>query len=276
MRQMTPKGYTFLENEEGLRLYAYDDKTGRQVKVGDPVKGVLTIGWGHTGPDVFPGQTITREEAEALFDKDTDWAEEVVEKTMVGPNGERPNDNQFDACGSIAYNIGRAAYAGSSIVRNWKAGNWKAAGDSIALWNRDKFGVNDVLVARRAREQAIFFTVPPMMEGIPRPKPLMPQEVIAPAGPASSKTVWTTAAGATGAATIAASNVGPALDAINNAADTVEKAKTTTAKVGDLLAPLLNGHVYTVLILTVVMGLLIYGLVRLVAGIRAGRIKVQP
>lgn len=44
---------------EGLKLTAYQDTGGK-----------LTIGYGHTGPDVTPGLTITFAQAEALFEKD--------------------------------------------------------------------------------------------------------------------------------------------------------------------------------------------------------------
>lgn len=44
---------------EGVRLTAYRDSGG-----------VLTIGFGHTGPDVLPGMTITFERAVELFRTD--------------------------------------------------------------------------------------------------------------------------------------------------------------------------------------------------------------
>ena len=48
--------FDFLRRHEGLRLSAYKC-TG----------GVSTIGYGHTGADVLPGMTITREQAEQLL-----------------------------------------------------------------------------------------------------------------------------------------------------------------------------------------------------------------
>ncbi len=42
---------------EGLRLTAYQDSVG-----------VWTIGYGHTGPDVHPGMTITEEQADELLE----------------------------------------------------------------------------------------------------------------------------------------------------------------------------------------------------------------
>jgi lysozyme len=55
---------------EGLRLQSYDDATGLPVNAGDHCTGTLTIGWGHTGPDVYPGQIITVADAERLFEVD--------------------------------------------------------------------------------------------------------------------------------------------------------------------------------------------------------------
>jgi lysozyme len=267
MRQMTARGYDFLIEQEGERLFSYDDATGKRINPGDIVRGVLTIGVGHTGPDVFPGQTITKEESRALFDKDTDWAEAVVDQNMVGPAGEKPNDNQFNACVSLAFNIGKAAFAGSSVVRNWKAGKFKEAGDAIGLWNRDKFGVNSALVSRRARETAMFFE--PMQNELPKP---MPQSVQPPPGATSSKSVWTNVGVASGAVTLAASNMQPALDAVNTAVQTAKSAQGTWASVKDLLGSLANGHVYTVVITALITVGAVYLIRRVFRRVKSGEI----
>lgn len=267
MRQMTRRGIDFLIEQEGERLWAYDDHTGRRINPGDIVRGVLTIGVGHTGPDVYPGQTITKDESRALFDKDTDWAEAVVEANMVGPNGEKPNDNQFNACVSLAFNIGKAGFAGSSVVRNWKAGKFKEAGDAIGLWNRDKFGVNSALVARRARETAMFFE--PMQNELPRP---MPQEVKPPPGASSSKAVLTNVGVAAGATALAVENIKPAVDAVNAAVEAAKSAQGTAASIRDLLSPLANGHVYTALIAVGITLAAVYLIRRVVKRVRSGEI----
>ena len=268
MRQMTSRGYDFLIEQEGERLYAYDDHTGRRINPGDVVQGVLTIGVGHTGPDVFKGQTITKEQSRELFDKDTDWAEEVVERSMVGPNGEKPNANQFNACVSLAFNIGKAGFAGSSVVRNWKAGKFKEAGDAIGLWNRDKFGVNSALVSRRARETAMFFE--PMQNELPRP---MPQEVKPPPGASSSKAVLTNVGVATGATALAIENIKPAVEAVNAAVDAAKSAQGTVASLKDLLSPLMNGHVYTALIAVGITLAAVYLIHRVFRRVKSGEIS---
>lgn len=55
---------------EGKRLAAYDDKDGEPVPAGGQAKGTLTIGFGHTGSDVFPGQVCTAAQAEAWLAAD--------------------------------------------------------------------------------------------------------------------------------------------------------------------------------------------------------------
>ncbi len=218
---MTGRGYDFLENEEGERLFAYDDRTGRRVMPGDLVKGTLTIGVGHTGPDVYPGQTITNEESRALFDKDTDRFEKCVEDaTSKGP---RPNDNEFDAMVSLAFNIGEAGFKGSTVARMWNAGNKSAAGKAFAMWNKAHGFDSDILSGRRAREQAVFFA--PMPSEVPQP---MPQTVDAPKTAMQSKTVIAGGVSvAAGAATVA--------DQINQVTPIVESIATVGASFQNVL-----------------------------------------
>ena len=268
MRQMTKKGYDFLRQEEGERLFVYDDATGRRLATGERATGVATGGIGHTGPDVVPGMEVSKALSEEWFDKDTDWAEEVVEKNMVGPNGEKPNDNQFNACVSLAFNIGKAGFASSSVVRNWKAGKFKEAGDAIGLWNQDKFGVNSALVARRARETAMFFE--PMQNELPKP---MPQSVQPPKGASSSKAVLTNVAVASGATALAVENIKPAIDAVNAAVEAAKSAQGTWASLKDLLSPILNGHVYTALIAVGITLAAVYLIRRVFKRVNSGEIS---
>lgn len=68
-------GQTWTSNFEGLRFSAYDDKTGEPVPVGGVCLGTLTIGIGHTGPDVVPGLIWTQAQCQEAFD--TDYATAV-------------------------------------------------------------------------------------------------------------------------------------------------------------------------------------------------------
>lgn len=59
--------FAFLSILEGVRLHSYKD-----------VVGVWTIGYGHTGPEVAEGQTITQDEAFVFFETDTKHLFEMV------------------------------------------------------------------------------------------------------------------------------------------------------------------------------------------------------
>lgn len=111
--QPTERFYKFMEQEEGLRLEAYDDKNpNKKLQPGDYVRGTLTIGIGHTGPDVFIGQTITREQAYDLFYKDCKWAVDAVNKLVQVPL----TQNQFHALVSFVFNVGVTQFKGSTLL----------------------------------------------------------------------------------------------------------------------------------------------------------------
>lgn len=114
----------FLEREEGLRLLAYDDKRPNyQLQQGDHVVGRLTIGYGHTGDNVFIGQTISKQEAMDLAVKDLKWATNAVNKFITVPL----TQNQFNALVSFTYNCGEGALR-TSTLRKILTGDYDADG----------------------------------------------------------------------------------------------------------------------------------------------------
>lgn len=88
---------------EGCRLKAYRCPAG-----------VLTIGYGHTGPDVTEGMTITATQAVALFNTDIDKFASSVEASF---HGVPLNQKQFDALVSLAYNIGLGGLKKSTLYK---------------------------------------------------------------------------------------------------------------------------------------------------------------
>ena len=113
MMQLNDRGFKFMEQEEGLRLEAYDDKNpNHKLQPGDHVRGTLTIGIGHTGPDVFIGQVITREQAYELFNKDCAWAQNAVNKYVKVPL----RQNQYNALVSFVFNVGENNFRTSTLV----------------------------------------------------------------------------------------------------------------------------------------------------------------
>lgn len=153
-RQVTQDAIDLIKQWEGLRLTAYDDQGG-----------VLTIGYGHTGPDVAPGLVVSQAQAESWLREDLDYAEHTVEETVTVPL----NDSQFGALVSFVYNVG-AGKAGSkdgfAVLRNGKpsslltAINAGASPETIlTLWRQwDHVGgvVNQGLLNRRNAEIALW------------------------------------------------------------------------------------------------------------------------
>ena len=134
-----------IERDEGDRLTAYPDPaTG-----GDP----WTIGYGHTGPDVHPGLTITEDQAKLLLAGDLQKFEDGV-RGYVGAAA--TDDNQFSAMVSLSYNVGLGNFAKSSVLRFHRAGQQQQAADAFLLWDKANGQVLPGLVRRRRQEREAY------------------------------------------------------------------------------------------------------------------------
>lgn len=137
---------------EALRLEAYKPTPN----------DVWTIGWGHTAT-AKPGMTITKAQAQKLFEKDTAWAVNAVNREVnVGLN-----QNQFDALVSFVFNIGETAFRKSTLLRKLNAGDYEGAANEFPRWNKQAGKVLRGLVRRRAHEQELFLS-PVSEEPAPR------------------------------------------------------------------------------------------------------------
>jgi lysozyme len=139
-------GIAFIEREEGVLLHLYKDESG-----------LLTIGCGHLvrpGEDFSTG--ITQAQCDALLAADLRLVESCINQ-CVHP---ALTQNAFDACASLAFNIGCGGFATSTVVHEFNAGNVQAAADAFLLWDKDMQGgklvVSTELLARRGRERALF------------------------------------------------------------------------------------------------------------------------
>lgn len=68
---------------------------------------------------------------------------------------------QLGAAISVAYNIGVAGYCGSTMARQFKAGDWYSACNAFALWNKAGGVIVTGLVNRRNDEMRACFTLLP-------------------------------------------------------------------------------------------------------------------
>jgi len=140
---LSAAGLALIQSFEGLSLAAYPDPgTG-----GEP----WTIGYGHTG-GVKPGQTCTQAQAEAWLAADTQSAVRGVDSAIRVP----VTQNQFDACVSLAYNIGLGNFRASTLLKLLNASRYAEAADQFLRWNRAAGKVLAGLTKRRAIERAYF------------------------------------------------------------------------------------------------------------------------
>lgn len=150
MLSVDAAGRAFIAREEGTVLHGYLDQAGK-----------LTIGTGHlvrTGEPYTLGGAITAQQADALLVSDL----RVAESAVRAHSPDTITQAQFDACVSLAFNIGGGAFARSSVASLMSAGDWHAAADAFLLW--DKIGVggklepSQALAARRMREREMFLS----------------------------------------------------------------------------------------------------------------------
>lgn len=133
-------GIGLIKSFESCRLVAYRD-----------VVGVWTIGYGST-VDVAPGMQITQAQADERLKADLKDAERAVNDTVKVPL----EQCEFDACVSLAFNIGGKAFKNSTLARLLNAGETEAAGLEFRRWDKAGGQVVAGLTRRRWAEQRLF------------------------------------------------------------------------------------------------------------------------
>jgi lysozyme len=141
-------GALLIKGFEGEVLCTYADPGTRAAP--------WTIGFGHTGPDVKPGQCITRSRAEELLRDDIRTAQAALSKCVRVPVSEP----ELGALTSIALNNGGAPICASTMVRKLNAGDYAGAAAEFLRWNRANGKVMPGLVKRRQCEQGLFLADP--------------------------------------------------------------------------------------------------------------------
>lgn len=138
--KLAQEGIDLIKRREACRLKAYLC----------PAK-VWTVGYGHTGPEVHQGLTISQDEAEALL-----LADLIVFDSAVLKACPDATPLQHAAMVSLCYNIGTGAFAKSSVARLHNAGKYAEAAQAFALWNKGGGKVLAGLVSRRAEESGLY------------------------------------------------------------------------------------------------------------------------
>lgn len=213
-------GANLITQSESIRLKAYFCPAG-----------VPTIGRGHTkgitAQMVRDGYTITAAEEQAMFNADMAEWEAGVLRLLT----RTPNENQLAAMISLAFNIGLAAFASSSVLKAFNRGDDQAAYRAFGLWNKitdpktGKKVASNGLSIRRAKEAALYLTP---AAGTPYDNP-MPQAVEAPK-PMTESTINRAGIIAGGTTAVAA---------VSEVSNTIATLKYSVAGLGDWLVPLL-------------------------------------
>ena len=132
-------GLKMLKRFEGLRLEPYK---------AHPSETYWTVGYGHYGPDVMPGQRITEAKATQLLKQDLATALGAVDDLVNVPI----NRFQRAALASFAYNVGTGAFANSTLLRKLNRGRKRSVPHQLMRWVRAGSAVLQGLVRRRRAE----------------------------------------------------------------------------------------------------------------------------
>lgn len=147
-------GISILTYFEGCRLTAYKAVS---------TETYWTIGYGHYGPDVTEGMTITQQQAEELLKSDLQAFEGYV-NNFLNTNGLTVTQKQFDALVSFSYNVGTKWMTSSTIRTYLINGIANYTNEEIttafAMWNTSGGQVLTGLTRRRNAEAALFLGGP--------------------------------------------------------------------------------------------------------------------
>lgn len=176
-------GIELIKSFEGLELTAYKCPADK-----------WTIGYGHTTaagpPAVKSGMKITAEQAAEILVRDL----VAFEAAVMNALRRNPNENQFSAMVSLCYNIGPGAFASSTVVKKFNAGDAEGAAAAFRLWKKGGGKVLPGLIRRREAEIELFTAPvnhiadvgkkPPVtVETTPAPVPPVVKDSLTPATP---------------------------------------------------------------------------------------------
>ena len=133
-------GLHLTEQFEGCKLIAYQD-----------VKGVWTIGYGHTA-GVREGDTCSQIQAEIWLQQDISWAATVVNRYVTV----NLDQGQFDALVDFVFNAGSGNFSESTMLKLINAGHLDQAAAEFEKWDKAGGLVVAGLLRRRKAEEGEF------------------------------------------------------------------------------------------------------------------------
>lgn len=139
--KISQHGIDLIRGFEGLELSAYLDQGN-----------VCTVGYGHTGPDVYLGRIVNEDEAEALLESDIAKAERALNSLLTV----QLTQNEYDALVSFVFNVGVPKFQASTLLALLNKSDREGAAENILLWHHVHKEDNKGLMARRQQECDLF------------------------------------------------------------------------------------------------------------------------
>ena len=137
------KGLELIKSFEGCRLTAYKPVQTEQY---------YTIGWGHYGPDVYAGMSITQDQADNMLREDVKYYADAVDRYNSRFNF---TQEEFDSLTSFTYNCGVGSLQAVMSCCNTK----QEIAEECKLYNKSSDGqILNGLVRRREEEYNLFMS----------------------------------------------------------------------------------------------------------------------
>ena len=134
--KVSDEGISRLIVREGKRNKAYKD-----------TKGILTIGVGHTGPEVVEGLVWTDGQIHAALRDDLDEVEQCLDKYVFVPLTQK----QYDALASFIFNVGVNAFRRSTMLKKINLRDFGGATKEFDRWH-----IPPEIIGRRDSERDQF------------------------------------------------------------------------------------------------------------------------
>lgn len=167
MRPIPPIAPAFVKQHEGGVLRVYDDAEPRRIlKAGEAARGVLTAGYGHTGPDLAAGRTVTQADADHWLALDLETAAQRL-RLRIGAVVDELTDHQYAALLSFVFNLG--ADPDWRIWTRLRARQFDQVPLEMGRFVKAGGVKLQGLVNRRAAEVALFTTAEPGIDAATPP-----------------------------------------------------------------------------------------------------------
>lgn len=136
-------GLDLLKSFEGCKLVVYKD-----------IIGILTVGYGHTGPDITAGSTWTQEQCDEALETDLlkfkNGVYDLLDVSLT--------DNQYSALVCFSYNVGLTDLKNSHLLKYVNSKDFNLASEEFKRWDRAGGVEVPGLLRRRLAERSLFLT----------------------------------------------------------------------------------------------------------------------